>query len=283
MSTKVDTGFQFVAQQLRSIASLMEAVRSGIEQVQHRRYLAAYACILVSMLDRTQLAREAGHSRGMVIAKPGSVAREAILRRQARARAAGERDPAVDIGVVLRCWHSQLLDRVIGYVAGAFGQEILGLLKDAGITTGYAFWTSGAPDDAVSPDEWSQRRAAWHQALDGQSGERLEFCYDGESMDLSCPWSELEPYVPSLESRARELAEPALFSRWYESLPQKGDDGDHIWKRHVQFRGLLRDDPTMQAALTADIERLKPKLLTGGALDAARRREQLVLLPARFA
>jgi hypothetical protein len=211
------------------------------------------------------------------------VAREAILRRQARARAAGERDPAVDIGVVLRCWHSQLLDRVIGYVAGAFGQEILGLLKDAGIATGYAFWTSGAPDDAVSPDEWSQRRAAWHQALDGQSGERLEFCYDGESMDLSCPWSELEPYVPSLESRARELAEPALFSRWYESLPQKGDDGDHIWKRHVQFRGLLRDDPTMQAALAADIERLKPKLLTGGALDAARRREQLVLLPARFA
>jgi ABC-type amino acid transport system permease subunit len=71
MNTKVDTGFQFVAQQLRSIASLMEAVRSGIEQVQHRRYLAAYACILVSMLDRTQLAREAGHSRGMVIAKPG--------------------------------------------------------------------------------------------------------------------------------------------------------------------------------------------------------------------
>jgi hypothetical protein len=60
----------------------------------------------------------------MVIAKPGSVAREAILRRQARARAAGERDPADDIGVVLGCGHSQLLDRVIGYVAGAFGQEI---------------------------------------------------------------------------------------------------------------------------------------------------------------
>lgn len=39
----------------------------------------------------------------------------------------------------------------------------------------------------------------------------------------------------------------------------------------------------MQAALTADIERLKPKPLTGGVLDAARRREQLVLLPARFA
>ena len=39
----------------------------------------------------------------------------------------------------------------------------------------------------------------------------------------------------------------------------------------------------MQAALATDIERLKPRLLTGGALDAARRREQPVLLPPRFA
>ncbi|MCO4881000.1 hypothetical protein VOI32_33015 [Paraburkholderia caribensis] len=64
-------------------------------------------------------------------------------------------------------------------------------------------------------------------------------------MDLLCPWSEFEPYVPSLD--------------------------------------LLRDDPAMGAALAADIERLKPKLLTGGELDAARRREQLILLPAGFA
>jgi hypothetical protein len=104
---------------------MMEAVKSGIEQLQRRRYLAAYSSILVSTLDRTQLARETGHSRGMVIAKPGSLAREAIFRRQARARAAGERNPAVDIGVVLRCWHSQLLDRLIGYIAGAFGPEIV--------------------------------------------------------------------------------------------------------------------------------------------------------------
>jgi len=156
-------------------------------------------------------------------------------------------------------------------------------LKDAGIATGYAFWTSGARDDTVSPQEWSQRRAAWHQALNGQSGERIEFCYDAESMDLLCPWSELEPYLPSLEFRARELAEPALFSRWYELLPSKGEDGEHIWKRHTQFRDLMNDDPAMQAALAADIERLKPKLLTRGELDAARRREQLVLLPAGFA
>jgi hypothetical protein len=39
----------------------------------------------------------------------------------------------------------------------------------------------------------------------------------------------------------------------------------------------------MRAALAADIERLKPKLLTGGTLHAARRREQLVLLPTGFA
>ncbi|QCP48264.1 hypothetical protein FAZ95_03085 [Trinickia violacea] len=283
MSTKVDMGFQFVAQQLRSIASLMEVVRSGIEQLQHRRYVAAYACILVSMLDRTQLAREAGQLQGMVMAKPGSLAREAILRRQARARATRERDSAVDLSVVLRCWHSQLLDRVIGYVVGAFGPEILGLLKDAGLATAYAFWNAGAPDRAVSPQEWSQRRAVWHQALDGQSGEGIEFCYDAESMDLSCPWSELAPYVPSLESRARDVVEPTMFTRWYASLPQQGPDSAHIWQRYAEFRALLNEDPATRDALASEVERLKPKLLTGGALDAARRREQLVLLPVRFA
>lgn len=36
----------------------------------------------------------------------------------------------------------------------------------------------------------------------------------------------------------------------------------------------------MKAALAAEIERLKPWLLTGGALESARRREQPVLLPA---
>jgi len=74
-------------------------------------------------------------------------------------------------------------------------------------------------------------------------------------LDLLCPWSELEPYVRSLKSRAREQAEPAPFSRWYESLPQNGDDGEHVWKRHAQFRAHLRDDPAMQAALaTAQTE-----------------------------
>ena len=68
MSTRVDTGFRFVAHQMHPITAMMEAVKSGIEQLQRRRYLAAYASILVSMLDRTQLAREAGHSRGMVMA-----------------------------------------------------------------------------------------------------------------------------------------------------------------------------------------------------------------------
>jgi hypothetical protein len=160
MGTTVDTGFRFVTQQLPTVALMMEAVKTGIEQLQRRRDLAAYARILVSIVDRTQLARAAGHARGMVMGMPGSVAREAILRRQARVRTTRERDPAVDIGVVLRCWHSQLLDRVIGYVASAFGQEILGLLTEAGIATRYAFWASGAQDDTVSPQEWSQRRAA---------------------------------------------------------------------------------------------------------------------------
>lgn len=44
---------------------------------------------------------------------------------------------------------------------------------------------------------------------------------------------------------------------------------------------LVRDDATMQASLAADIERFKPRLLTGRALDAARRREQPVLFAAQ--
>ena len=281
MSAKVYTGFKFITHQMRNIAVTMEAVRDGIGQLQRTRYLSAYACILVSMLDRTQVARKAGHAQGMVIAKPGGLVREAILRRQARARATHERDPAVDVDVVLKCWHSQRLDRVIGYVAGEFGQEVLGLLEAAGVATGYAFWNNGASGDRVPSQAWSQ--CTGHPAPEGQSGESLQFRYDGEWVGLSFQWWELEPHVPSLERRARELAEPALFSRWYAALPHKGAAGEHIWQHHAQFQALLRDEPAMQAALATDIERLKPRLLTGGALDAARRREQPVLLPPRFA
>ncbi|WP_229514142.1 hypothetical protein [Paraburkholderia terrae] len=200
MSAKVYTGFKFVTHQMRNIAVTMEAVRDGIGQLQRTRYLSAYACILVSMLDRTQVARKAGHAQGMVSAKPGGLVREAILKRQARVRATHERDPAVD--VVLKCWHSQRLDRVVGHVAGAFCQEIMGLLKDAGIATGYAFWTGGARDDMVSPQEWSQRRAAWQQALTGQSGgalssattpNRWTCCARGPNLSPRCRRSNIVP------------------------------------------------------------------------------------------
>lgn len=38
MSTKVDTGFRFVAHQMHPITAMRGAVKSGIEQLQRRRY-----------------------------------------------------------------------------------------------------------------------------------------------------------------------------------------------------------------------------------------------------
>lgn len=67
-------------------------------------------------------------------------------------------------------------------------------------------------------------------------------------------------------------------------VPAAGtSDGAHIWQRHAQFCALLEDAPVLRAMLAAEVERFKPKLLTGSALDTARRREQLLLLPACFA
>lgn len=51
MSMKVNTGFRSVAHQMHPSTAMTDAVKSGIEQLQRRRYLAAYASILVSMLD----------------------------------------------------------------------------------------------------------------------------------------------------------------------------------------------------------------------------------------
>lgn len=282
MSTKVYTGFKFVSRSMRDIVTALASVKADIEQLQRNHYLKAYACLLVSLLDRSQAAIEAGKTEGMVGAIPGRQVRDTIHKRQARVRATSERDPAVDVEVELRCWHSQLLDEVIGYTYGEFASEVLALLKAKGVVTAYGYWNIVDPDNEVPEHEWAQRKAAWHEALGKKSGARFDFRYDGMMTDLPVIWAELEPHIPSLDFRAGELAESDMFSSWYEALPDKAVDSADAFNRYSQFRGLLRNDPQVKAQLAAEIERRKPLMLVGEALDIARTQKQLLMPPRDF-
>lgn len=277
MSTKVYTGFKFVARELRDIVTAMDGIKAAIEELQRQRFLTVYACMLVTLLDRSQAAVASGKSEQLVHGMPGRRVRDAISKRQAQVRATRERDPAVDFEVVLSCWYSHKLGQVIGYVHGELSDTVLTMLKQTGVATDYGYWNNTDRDESVSAAEWKRRKTAWDQVLDGKSGQCFQFRFDGEMASLSFKWEELQSHLPSIELRAREQAESNLLSRWSDALAVKPDDWSAAWQRYTEFRRQLRRDPTMQDALAAEIERLKPLLLAGEALNMARKTPQLLI------
>ncbi|MEX3984308.1 hypothetical protein AB4Y45_35715 [Paraburkholderia sp. EG287A] len=279
MSVQIYTGFKFVQRELGALVAAMEPVKARIEDLQRQRYLTAYACILVEMMDRSRKAVAEGRTEGLVTARPGTLVWRAIAKRQQRVRATRERDPAVDLEVVLTCWHSQRLGEVVGYVFGEFGEPVLQLLKDAGVATDFAYWTSSDPDENVPEDEWAQRKAVWNDVMARKSGLGFQFRFDGERASLPVRWEEVATHLPDLTARARELAEPALFQRWYEALPEKREDREDIWQLHSQFRRRLREQPEAKQQLVDEIERIKPLLMTSEELDKTRTCSQLVFSP----
>jgi len=279
MSTEIYTGFKFVMTELSGIVAAMDQVKGHIEELQRKRYLTAYACLLASTLDRSRQAIAAGRTEGMVTGRPGSLVHRAIQKRQAHVRATRERDPAVDLEVVLTCWYSRHLGEVVGCVFGEFSEPVLKLLRDTGVATDYAYWTGVESDEDVPPQEWAQRKAVWAEVQNRKAGMGFQFRFDGEKASYPFQWDELVPHLPDLEFRARELAEPALFQRWYDALADKREDKEDIWQLHSQFRRRLRDDPAAKEQLADEIAKLKPLLLTAEELDKARVCPQLLVSP----
>lgn len=279
MSTQIHTGFKFVQRELDGIVAAMESVRERIEALQRQRYLQAYACIFVETMDRSRHAIATGRTEGMVSARPASLVRRAITKRQQHVRATRERDPEVDLEIVLTCWHSQRLAEVVGCVFSEFSETVLQLLKDAGITTAYAYWNSSDPDRHVAPAEWAQREGVWNDVLARKSGMGFQFRFEGEQATFPIHWEEVAPHLPGLDARVREIAEPALFQRWYDALPEKREDKADIWQLHSQFRKRLREDPVAKLQFADETERLKPLLLSSEELDKTRDCAQMLISP----
>ncbi|WP_126223547.1 hypothetical protein [Burkholderia ambifaria] len=277
MSTRVYTGFKFVARELRDIVTAMEGIKASIEKLQREGFLKVYACMLVTLLDRSQAAVAAGNSEQLVQGMAGRRVRDAIYKRQAQVRTTRERDPAVDFEVVLACWYSRKLGEVIGYVYGELSETVLTMLKETGVATEYGYWNNTDRPESVSAREWRMRGKVWDEVLDGKSGQGFQFRYDGEMANMPFKWDELQAHLPSIESRAREQAEANLLARWSDAPPVKPDDWSAAWQRYTEFRRQLRRDPAMQDALATEIERLKPLLLTGESLNAARKTPQLLI------
>ncbi|MBB4517178.1 hypothetical protein [Paraburkholderia fungorum] len=279
MSTQIHTGFKFVQRELGSIVEAMEAVRGRIETLQRQRYLQAYAGIFVEVMDRSRHAIATGRTEGMVSARPASLVRRAIAKRQQHIRATRERDPAVDLEVVLTCWHSQRLAEVVGCVFSEFSEPVLRLLKDADVATAYAYWNSSDPDRNVAPAEWAQRESVWKDVLARKSGMGFQFRFEGEHATLPVHWEEVAPHLPDLDTRVREIAVPALFQRWYVEVPDKREDKADIWQLHSQFRKRLREDTAAKRQLADETARLKPLLLSSEELGKARDCAQMLISP----
>ncbi|RQR65654.1 hypothetical protein DIE18_04180 [Burkholderia sp. Bp9125] len=274
MSTRVYTGFKFVARELRDIVTAMDGIKASIEKLQREGFLKVYAGMLVRLLDRSQAAVAAGKSEQLVQGMAGRRVRDAICKRQAQVRTTRERDPAVDFEVVLACWYSRKLGEVIGYVYGELSETVLTMLKETGVATEYGYWNNTDRPESVSAREWRMRGKVWDEVLDGKSGQGFQFRYDGETANMPFKWEELQAHLPSIDSRAREQAEANLLARWSDALPVKPDDWSAAWQLYTEFRQQLRRDPAMQEALATESERLKPLLLAGESLNAARKSPQ---------
>jgi hypothetical protein len=279
MSVRIYTGFKFAQRELADIVASMDQLKAPIEAMQRQRYLKAYAGIFVDMMDRSQMAIAGGRTEGLVTGLPGSLVRRAIRERQKKVRATGERDPAVDLEVILTCWYSRLLGEVVGCAYGEFTEPVLELLKDVGIATDYGYWDNVCRDENVPEEEWKQRKRVWSEVLDRKSGMGFQFRFEGEQASFPFTWDEVAPNLPDVVFRARELAEAVLFERWRATAPGQSEGPDGIWSLYMQFRTRLREDPAMKQQLAEEGERIRPQLKTSEELDKSRSISQLVISP----
>lgn len=266
MNDKIYTGFKLVPRDLASIATAMESVRVSIEDLQRQRYLQAFARILTYMLDRSQQAVAAGRTEGMDAGVPAWLVRTSIEKRQQRIRTTHARDPDVDLEVILSCWCAPRLGEVVGCAFGEFSDAVLKILKDASVATDYAYWNSGEPDPNIQPDEWAQRRSVWNDVKAQKSGMVFQFRFEGELAALPSQWEEIEPHLPDMDTRARELATPALFRSWYDALPEKRADREDIWQLHARFRRELREQSELQQQLAQAVAIIKASLMSNADL-----------------
>jgi len=262
------------------VTKAVRSMRPAIEQIQRARYVKAFACLLATMLDKACVAALEGRTEGLEEHIPMFAVDEAIYLRQARIRATRGRDPAVDLELELRCWYSPTLGQVLGYVYCEFQDEVLKLLTDQGVAVGYAFWDNTDPDPSVPASEWAERKREWDAALDGHAGASFTFLFDASMVNYVPSWAELEAALPSLEFRAQDVAQTALFARWLVENPEPADSSE-TYGRFIDFRDELRANDQLQARLAAEVDRYKSILATGEAFNDAANRKQLIKVPRK--
>jgi len=283
MSTRIDTGFKFVLDDVSGVTKVVLSLTPAIEQLQRDRYVKEFARLLVQLLDETQVALSQGDQNVVTEHVPTLLVRRVIKHRQGKVRATFERDPAVDLEVQLRCWYSPTLKYFLGYVASEFSSSVLSVMKNAGAIVDYAFWDNTDPDATVPKHEWAQRAKEWNNVLAGKAGAGFQFVFPGDVSAFMPTWAELERALPSIEFRAEELAVPAVYARWSRCNPLQGEITPMAALAHrAAFRTLLGEDRNLQAELAVEMEATKVILLTGKALEESMRRQQPLRVSSRF-
>ena len=280
MSTKIYTGFKFIPATTRLASLALAKVAEDIEDMQRQRLHRIYASMLVSLMDRSRLASP--RNKMLEPGTPAGVVMNQIYDRIRKVRVSRLRDPLVDWDIDFQCWESKAAGCVIGHVASELAGDVLELLVKKKIVVGYGYWNNVDPEEGVPAKEWRTRERVWRQALDGKSGLAYTFSFPGESIAFgrTPSWAEVEPFIPTLDERARRQAVDAVSRRYFKAIVKTEPDAKaHPYRVFTQFNKMAREDAKTKRAIATATRRYVKELLPTKALAEALRATQPLLIP----
>jgi hypothetical protein len=276
MSTKIYSGFKFCSTDMRQILADMAGVTDKIKALQNQRYHEAYARLLVNLLDRSTLAREADKPVAMKEGYPTFKVDRWLHKRIREAKASMERDPFYDLEAGMTCWYSEVVDAYIGFTRGEFADKILDILMRAKVAVSYGYWNNTDPEEGVSDEEWAQRKKAWKTVLDKRSRANFQFNFDFEHIWPDPTWAELVPFIPSLEQRAEQHAGSTTFVAWCQALNEEVDESN-AWRLLRECKKACKDDPTWQQYFAKETEFVRKLLMSNEELALRCKEKQLLV------
>lgn len=274
MSTKVYTGFIFKSRKFHEITQQMGKAATAIEALQRRKYCAAFANCLVSLVDKSKIAEAAGNAdltEGYLVYAAERQLRDRIQ----RMRASPQRDPMVDWSLGLKCWWSASEQAYVGYLYGEMQQPVRELLLGRSIVRDFAYWNNSDQPDSASNREWRRREKVWDEVLDDKG--YFLFEYDGSYVSLlPVKADDLEKWLPTHEARVKRQANDQLLHRWEATLTEEKKQ-ESLYGLLREFDQLIRTDPVWKSAFEQEIVRLTSLLPSNEQLLANLRTKQRLI------
>ncbi|VTU42622.1 MULTISPECIES: hypothetical protein [unclassified Variovorax] len=252
MSTKVYTGFRMTAKHFPEVLSSLGRASAQLADLAERQQNQFLALRAASFVDAVALGKaSAGAGAGQ---SPLEAAQAELEARQAAIRRTNRRDPAVDFEAKFVLWHCRRQDSYLGLLQselpGALNR-VLGL----GVARAYGYWNNTDKPDDVSVLQWSKRRLAWDECLDGRSGPSF-------TVEVPEPaWltaAEVFKALPSYEQRVRVAVDEMALTAYFEAHPL---DGGSAYTALSAFRQAKALEGTLAWQSVQDAQRVVTEAL----------------------